>query len=183
MNGLRLMWLVSRGLRYLYLAVIVVVAVAGCQSNGSNGQSGGSIPQTSSSAIGTDAASLQVLGQALGSSLCAPHCPVGPNEPSVPVRASASYTGATGITNYLTEPFRVNTSTLIVHYSYDCLSTGGSKFVASMDLLNANGSQMIADVSGSSGSATVTVHPPDVPEDYILSVSSPCSWTIVVENG
>jgi hypothetical protein len=86
-----------------------------------------------------------------------------------------------------TVPFMVNDSTLNVSYSYDCSSTGGSGFVALMisGSLNNPGSDVenIAQESGTSDSATVPVNPQDTPGNYFLEVTSPCDWTIFVENG
>jgi hypothetical protein len=48
---------------------------------------------------------------------------------------------------------------------------------------NPSDDQKIANTSDSSGSATVTLHPKDVPGDYVLSVTSLCTWTINVNNG
>jgi len=98
----------------------------------------------------------------------------------VPVQASA-YGSAT------TVPFMVNDSTLNVAYSYDCSSTGGSGFVAEMISGSPDNpgsdDESIADESGISDSATVTVNPQDTPGNYFLQVNSPCDWTIIVENG
>jgi hypothetical protein len=81
----------------------------------------------------------------------------------------------------------VNDSTLNVAYSYDCSSTGGSGFVAEMISGSPDNpgsdDESIADESGISDSATVTVNPQDTPGNYFLQVNSPCDWTIIVENG
>lgn len=197
MNAPRLMWLVRQGLSHLCFAVIVGAVVVGCtstSSSSSNGASGGSASPTatgtdtrsnvtaspvttsvgSSGATGIDTSSAKLsLASGEGSG-------GGSNGLSVPVQASA-YGSAT------TVPFMVNDSTLSVSYSYDCSSTGGSGFVADMisGSLDNPGSddEPIANESGTSNSATVTVNPQDTPGNYFLKVNSPCDWTIVVENG
>ncbi len=195
MNDPRLMWSVSRGLRYLCLAAIVGVTVAGCPSPSPNAQnapsggssappasggssappaSGSSAPPASNPAIGTDTGSNKLaLRSGTGSG-------GGSSGLSVPVEASA-YGSAT------TVPFMVNSSTLSVYYYYDCSSTGGSGFTA--DMISGSpdnpGSddESIADVPDPSGSDTVTVNPQDTPGEYYLQVNSQCDWTIVVQNG
>lgn len=98
---------------------------------------------------------------------------------------SASDAASFGLPTYPTQSFRVNAHTLSAYYSYDCSSASSSGFVADMVSVSdhPNDDQKIANTSDSRGSATVTLHPKHVPGDYVISVTSQCTWTIDVNNG
>ncbi len=174
MNGPRLMLLVRQGLCHLCFMVIVGAVVVGCTSTSSSSSNAPSSGPASPTATGTDTTSAK-LNLASGTGPGG-----GSNGLSVPVQASA-YGSATSV------PFMVNDSTLNVSYSYDCSSTGGSGFVAEMISGSPDNpgsdDEGIANESGTSDSATVTVNPQDTPGNYFLQVNSPCDWTIVVQNG
>jgi hypothetical protein len=182
--------LAGQGLRQLCFTVIVGVVVVGCTSTGSSGSNAAPSGSGSPTATGTDTQSnvsasthesrgppVIALGRLKLASGTGP--PGGSYGLSVPVQASA-YGSAT------TVPFMVKDSTLKVGYSYDCSSTGGSRFVAKM-ISGSPGNpgsdhEGIVDESGASGEAYVIVNPHDTPGTYFLEVKSPCAWTIVVEN-
>ncbi len=205
MNSARLIRLGGRRLTCLCLAVIVVLIVAACSSNnGSNTQSDNSNAQPSS-AIGSGTAPNAQSGGSggssggSGSSNAQPSSAIGTDTASnklalasggggggggqtglsVPVRASA-------VGNATSVPFTVSTSTVSVGYAYDCSSTGGSGFTA--DLISGSASnpgsddEEFANESDVSNWATTTVNLQDTPGDYYIQVSSPCAWTVVVEN-
>jgi hypothetical protein len=85
-------------------------------------------------------------------------------------------------------PFLVTTSTVTAAYTYNCsASVGSGNFIA--DMVNGNpGSlnyddQSIANALGKGGSATATLYPTNVGQDYHLTVNSECAWTVTLTSG
>ena len=85
-------------------------------------------------------------------------------------------------------PFPVSTSTVTAKYTYDCAADGGSgNFIADMETgdqssLNSD-DQSIANALGAGGTATTTLYPTNVGQDYHLTVISECSWTVTLTSG
>jgi hypothetical protein len=184
MNDPRLMLPGRPGLRVCCFAVIVGGVVAGCQTSSSTNSN--APPATSAAASATSAAAAggsasattgtdtnsNVLGDASGGG--------GSSGYSVPVKAS-------GDGSESTVPFMVSDSVLLVSYSFDCSASGGSGFTA--DLISGSAAspgsddESIADESGTSDTASVTLSMQDTPGDYYLQVNSPCTWAVDVEDG
>jgi hypothetical protein len=73
-------------------------------------------------------------------------------------------------------------------YTYDCSSFGSAgNFIA--DMVNGNQSslnsddQNIANALGSGGTATTTLYPTNVGQDYHLTVNSECAWKVTLTSG
>ena len=84
-------------------------------------------------------------------------------------------------------PFRVTSSVVTAHYSYNCAAFGSQgNFIADMvsgTPAGANDDQPIANALGSGGSQTTTLYPTQKGSLYHLTVNSECSWRITLTAG
>ena len=152
------------------VALIVVVAIAsGCRSSSAlAAPSAATAPTTSAPAV-THARTMSAAVPTHKAQLSAPH---------VLIKMSGNGQGSSA-------PFLVTTSTVTATYTYNCSASGGSgNFIADMvygDQASPNSDdQLIANALGTGGSATVTLYPTNVGQDYHLTVISECTWTVTL---
>jgi hypothetical protein len=135
----------------------------------------GAAASTISAAVGGNGhhATARVITRLAERDLCRQYLP---KKPRVLIRFSGS-----GILN--SAPFRVTSSTVTVHYTYDCASFGTSgNFIADMETGNqaslGSDDQSIANALGSGGSQVTTLYPRNVGSIYHIAVNSdaPGRW-------
>jgi hypothetical protein len=166
------------------VALIAVIGIAGGLSASSK-PAEASTPNaaTTSAPAPTQAATTSAPAptQAATTSAPAPTHKAQPSAPLVLIKMSGNGEGSSA-------PFLVSTSTVTATYTYDCSAFGQSgNFVA--DMVNGNQAslnsddQSIANALGTGGSATATLYPTNVGQDYHLTVNSECTWTVTLISG
>ncbi len=152
------------------VALIVVVAIASvCRSSSALAAPRAATAPTTSAPAVTHARTMSAAVPTHKAQLSAPH---------VLIKMSGNGQGSSA-------PFLVTTSTVTATYTYNCSASGGSgNFIADMvygDQASPNSDdQVIANALGTGGSATVTLYPTNVGQDYHLTVISECTWTVTL---
>jgi len=190
MNASRSIWAVARGLRCLGLVVVVVSAAIGCGADTSKGPA--QRPSSEKSTFNNHAAE-NPAGGVVGTEASPPSqdegslnaISYGAPGGGTPSNVIKSFDG-NGSRN--SASFLVNADTVMVDYSYDCSSVGGSGSFAADMISVSPGSlgydeHLIANEVGVRDSARLTLYPQQAGGNYRLRVNSDCTWVITVTNG
>jgi hypothetical protein len=181
---LRKLWPFRHKVLTSLTAIVVLIVVIAISTSPSNKPAEASTPTVTTVSIpppGNIVTGTPAPTHAPATSAPAPTPKAQPSAPHVLIKMSGNGQGSSA-------PFLVNTSTVTATYTYNCSALGQSgNFIA--DMVNGNQAslnsddQSIANALGAGGSATTTLYPTNVGQDYHLTVNSECTWSVTLTSG